>query len=96
MQQKEKQAGEGGRRAEREGKEDEVGGRRGGRDRSQGDGGRRREREERSSRAASEGGEGGEHSGRLRWRVHQLEREKLELTSSHNQEVRSKELFRWF
>ncbi|XP_041821691.1 LOW QUALITY PROTEIN: coiled-coil domain-containing protein 171-like, partial [Chelmon rostratus] len=46
-----------------------------------------REREERSSRAASEGGEGGEHSGRLRWRVHQLEREKLELTSSHNQEL---------
>lgn len=87
MQQKEKQAGEGGRRAE----EEEPGRGGGGRDRSRGDGGRRREREERSSRAASEGGEGGEQSGRLRWRVHQLEREKLELTSSHNQEVRSKE-----
>ncbi|XP_070849134.1 coiled-coil domain-containing protein 171 [Chaetodon trifascialis] len=85
MQQKEEQAGEGGRRAEREGEEEEERRRGGGRDRSRGDGGRRREREERSSRPALKGGEGGEHSRRLR--VHQLEREKLELTSSHNQEL---------
>ncbi|XP_078020537.1 uncharacterized protein ccdc171 [Epinephelus lanceolatus] len=71
-QQKDKQAGE------REGEEDE--GR--GRDRSRGVGGRRRSR-----RAASEGGEGGEESGKLRWRVHQLEKERLELTSGHNQEL---------
>ncbi|XP_076580925.1 coiled-coil domain-containing protein 171 isoform X2 [Chaetodon auriga] len=85
MQLKEEQAGEGGRRAEREGEEEEEHRRGGGRDRSRGDGGRRREREERSSRPVSKGGEGGEHSRRLR--VHQLEREKLELTSSHNQEL---------
>ncbi|XP_074480289.1 uncharacterized protein ccdc171 [Sebastes fasciatus] len=48
---------------------------------------RRSEREVRSGRTASEGGEGGERSERLRWRVHQLEKEKLELTSSHNQEL---------
>lgn len=43
-----------------------------------------------SSRSApSEGGEGGEHMERLKWRVYQLEKDKLELTSSHNQEVRS-------
>lgn len=32
-------------------------------------------------------GEDGEE--RLRWKVHLLEKEKLELTSSHNQEVKS-------
>lgn len=44
--------------------------------RSRGDPGRR---------AASEGGE---ESRRLRWRINQLEKEKLKLTSSCNQEVR--------
>ncbi|XP_038587042.1 coiled-coil domain-containing protein 171-like [Micropterus salmoides] len=86
-QQKENQAGERGRRAEREGVEDEERDRAAERDRSRGDGGRRREREARSRRAASEGGEEGEQSERLRWRVHQLEKEKLGLTSSHNQEL---------
>lgn len=90
MQHKEKQAGERGRRAEREGEEEEEERERGrGRDRSRGDGGGRKEKDVRSKRAASEGGEGGEQSGRLRWRVHQLEKEKLELTSGHNQEVRN-------
>ncbi|XP_022622384.1 coiled-coil domain-containing protein 171, partial [Seriola dumerili] len=35
----------------------------------------------------SEGGDGSEERGRLRRRVNQLEKEKLELTSSHNQEL---------
>ncbi|XP_047441688.1 coiled-coil domain-containing protein 171-like isoform X2 [Mugil cephalus] len=54
-----------------------------------GDGGRGREREERGGgrRAASEGGEGSEEPRRLRWRLNQLEKEKLQLTSSHNQEL---------
>lgn len=43
----------------------------------------------RSSRQLSEGSEGGEGEEKLRWRVHLLEKEKLELTSSHNQQVRS-------
>lgn len=43
----------------------------------------------RSSRQLSEGSEGGEGEEKLRWRVHLLEKEKLELASSHNQEVRS-------
>lgn len=48
-----------------------------------------------SSRSApsgvpSEGGEGGEHMERLKLRVYQLEKDKLELNSSHNQEVRSR------
>uniref|UniRef100_UPI0037E8D01B coiled-coil domain-containing protein 171 n=1 Tax=Semicossyphus pulcher TaxID=241346 RepID=UPI0037E8D01B len=81
---KEKSAGERGRRAEREDDEEEEEEGHGVRDRSRGDGGRR---EKRSRRAASEGGEGGEQSDRLRRRVHQLEKEKLELTSSHNQEL---------
>lgn len=42
----------------------------------------------RSSRQLSEGSEGGEGEEKLRWRVHLLEKEKLEMTSSHNQEVR--------
>lgn len=79
---KEKQAGERGRR---EGREEEERGR----DRSRGEGGRRRAREARSRRAASVGAEGGEESERLRWRANQLEKEKLELTASHNQEVRA-------
>ncbi|XP_054457563.1 coiled-coil domain-containing protein 171-like [Anoplopoma fimbria] len=70
-----------GRREEdEEGRKGEKGPRR---DRSRG--GRSREAEERSRRAASEGGDGGEQSGRRR--VHQLEKERLELTSTHNQEV---------
>ncbi|XP_036968760.1 coiled-coil domain-containing protein 171 [Acanthopagrus latus] len=77
--QKEKQAGARGRR---EGREEEERGR----NRSRGDGGRRA-REARSRRAASVGGEGGEESERLRWRANQLEKEKLELTASHNQEL---------
>ncbi|XP_070711254.1 coiled-coil domain-containing protein 171 [Pempheris klunzingeri] len=72
------QAGGRGRRAGRE--DDEEGGR--GRDRSRGDGGRGKQR-----RTASEGGDGGDGEGRLRWRVQQLEKQKLELTSNHNQEV---------
>lgn len=88
MQQKHKQAGERGGRAEKVSLEDEE---EQGTDRGQGDGGRRRgEKEDRSRGATSEGGEGGKQPGRLRQRVHQLEKEKLELTSSHNQEVRSK------
>lgn len=43
----------------------------------------------RHSRQLSEGSEGGEGEEKLRWRVHWLEKEKLELTTSHNQEVRS-------
>lgn len=43
-----------------------------------------------SRKAPAEGGEGGEHLERLKWRVYQLEKDKLELTSSHNQEVRSR------
>ncbi|XP_072232835.1 coiled-coil domain-containing protein 171-like [Leuresthes tenuis] len=79
MQHREKQAG--GRRAAR--KEDKEG--RG----SQGDAERGREKERGGGgrRAASEGGEGGEEMSRLRWRLTQLEKEKLELTSSHNQEA---------
>ncbi|XP_075941168.1 coiled-coil domain-containing protein 171 [Anarhichas minor] len=80
MQQKEKQTGETGSREEDE--EREKKGRR--RDRRDGGGDRRGEREGRSRRAASEGGD---RSGRLRRRVHQLEKDRLELTTSHNQEV---------
>lgn len=43
-----------------------------------------------SRKPPSEGGEGEEHLERLKWRVYQLEKAKLELTSSHNQEVRSR------
>lgn len=43
-----------------------------------------------SRKAPSEGDQGGEHLERLKWRVYQLEKDKLELTSSHNQEVRSR------
>lgn len=43
-----------------------------------------------SRKVQSEGDEGGEHLERLKWRVYQLEKDKLELTSSHNQEVRSR------
>ncbi|KAM4714017.1 coiled-coil domain-containing protein 171 isoform 2-T2 [Anableps anableps] len=38
-------------------------------------------------RAASEGGESSQDLRELRWRLHQLEKEKLKVTSSHNQEV---------
>uniref|UniRef100_A0A3B3HSA5 Coiled-coil domain containing 171 n=1 Tax=Oryzias latipes TaxID=8090 RepID=A0A3B3HSA5_ORYLA len=38
-------------------------------------------------RAASEGGEGSEEARRLRWRINQLENEKVTLTASQNQEV---------
>ncbi|XP_037832540.1 coiled-coil domain-containing protein 171 isoform X2 [Kryptolebias marmoratus] len=67
-----KQEGDGGRRAER--KEEKRGG-------------GEAEKRVRGRRAASEGGEGGEESRRLRWRINQLEKEKLQLTSSCNQEV---------
>lgn len=90
MQRKHRQAGERGGRAEKVGPQDEE---ERGNDRGQGDGGRRRrEKEDRSRGATSEEGEGGKQPGKLRQRVHQLEKEKLELTSSHNQEVRSKGL----
>ncbi|KAM7376891.1 hypothetical protein PAMA_013590 [Pampus argenteus] len=80
MHQKEKQAGDrGGGAGKGVGdEEEEERERERGKDRSRG--GRRR-------RTASEGGGGSEESGRLRWRVSQLEKEKLELTSSHNQEL---------
>ncbi|KAM7366641.1 hypothetical protein PAMP_016062 [Pampus punctatissimus] len=81
MHQKEKQAGDriGGGAGKGAGdEEEEERERERGRDRSRG--GRRR-------RAAAEGGGSSEESGRLRWRVSQLEKEKLELTSSHNQEL---------
>ncbi|CAJ1048295.1 Hypothetical predicted protein [Xyrichtys novacula] len=73
-----------GDRDGRAGRDDEEGGR----DRSRGDGGRVGEKEEvRGRRAASEGGQEGDQSESLRRRVHQLERERLELTASHNQEL---------
>uniref|UniRef100_A0A4W6ERL4 Coiled-coil domain containing 171 n=2 Tax=Lates calcarifer TaxID=8187 RepID=A0A4W6ERL4_LATCA len=90
MQQKEEQAGGGGGGgggAVKEGEvdeEEEVRDRGRGRDRGGGDGGRRSGR---GRRAVSEGRDGGEEPGRLRWRVSQLEKEKLELTSRHNQEL---------
>ncbi|XP_035849773.1 trichohyalin-like, partial [Sander lucioperca] len=80
--QKDKQrTGERGR-----GGDEEEEGEREGRDRGRGDGDKRRkeEKEARSRRAASEGGE---ESGTMRWRLHQLEKERLELTSAHNQEL---------
>ncbi|KAM4536511.1 uncharacterized protein ccdc171 [Odontesthes bonariensis] len=81
MQHREKQAG--GRRAARKEGEDEEGrGSRGDTER-----GREKERSGGGRRAASEGGEGGEETRRLRWRLTQLEKEKLQLTSSHNQEA---------
>lgn len=49
-------------------------------DRSHQDGGRK-------SRVADAGGQ---ESGRLRLKLHQLEKEKLELTAGHNQEVENK------
>lgn len=84
MQQKEKQAGERGRCAEQD---DDPG-----RHRSRGEGGRKMgEKEVRSGRPSSEGGDEGQDSEGLRLRVHQLEKDKLEVTSSHNQEVRDQE-----
>ncbi|XP_076019085.1 coiled-coil domain-containing protein 171, partial [Genypterus blacodes] len=43
--------------------------------------------ERRRRRAASEGGERSEESEKLLWKINQLEKEKLELTSVHNQEL---------
>nr|XP_046236006.1 coiled-coil domain-containing protein 171-like [Scatophagus argus] len=68
------------RKEKQAGEKDEQRGR--GRDKSEGEEGRRRQ--VKSRRATSEGGE---QTGRLRWRINQLEKEKLELTSSHNQEL---------
>ncbi|XP_053271862.1 coiled-coil domain-containing protein 171 [Pleuronectes platessa] len=48
---------------------------------------RGRRRVVRGRRAASEGREWSEETGRLRWRINELEKEKLELTSTHNQEL---------
>ncbi|XP_030609939.1 coiled-coil domain-containing protein 171 isoform X2 [Archocentrus centrarchus] len=77
-------AGDGGRRAERKGEEEDEWEERGrGKDRSRGDG----RRSGRTRRAASEGCDGGEEWRRLRWRVNDLEKEKLQLKASHNQEV---------
>ncbi|XP_041634778.1 coiled-coil domain-containing protein 171-like isoform X2 [Cheilinus undulatus] len=80
--QRENPAGGRRRRAERE--DEEVAGEPGGRDRSRGGGGRGRERE---GEAASGGSDKDERSESLRRRANQLEKEKLELTSSHNQEL---------
>lgn len=52
------------------------------------DGGRRRERDGTGRRAASEGRDVSNEPESLRWRVTQLEKERLELASRHNQEVR--------
>ncbi|XP_024143480.1 coiled-coil domain-containing protein 171 isoform X1 [Oryzias melastigma] len=71
MPQKDEQAGDRGRK-ERRHKDEERGG--GARQR----GGRR---------PASEGGEGSEETRRLRWRINQLEKEKVTLTANHNQQV---------
>ncbi|XP_069375066.1 coiled-coil domain-containing protein 171 isoform X2 [Paralichthys olivaceus] len=51
------------------------------------DGRRGRRRVVRGRRAASEGREWSEETGRLRWRINELEKEKLELTSTHNHEL---------
>ncbi|XP_013856091.1 coiled-coil domain-containing protein 171, partial [Austrofundulus limnaeus] len=54
------------------------------------EGGVRKQEEKRGDaerRAASEGGEGSDRSRSLRWRINQLEKEKLTLRSSCNQEV---------
>ncbi|XP_013132632.2 coiled-coil domain-containing protein 171 isoform X2 [Oreochromis niloticus] len=86
LQQKQKQAAGDGRRrrAERKREEEEEWEERGReKDRSGGDGGR----SGRGRRAASEGRDGGEEWRRLRWRVNDLEKEKLQLKASHNQEV---------
>lgn len=70
------------RRAERKGEEEEEWEERGrGKDRSGGNGGRG------GRRVASEGHDGGEDCRRLRWRVNDVENEKLQLKASHNQEV---------
>ncbi|XP_037335725.2 coiled-coil domain-containing protein 171-like isoform X2 [Pungitius pungitius] len=76
--QKEQQTGSGEEDEEREKEQGRREGREGG--------GQRGPRRERSKRAES-GGEEDNRSGGRRWRVHQLERERLELTSCHNQEV---------
>lgn len=91
MQQKEKGAVDGGRKVERKGNEDEEEEELGCERRryvSSGDGGRGRETERDGTerRAASEGRD--RRSECLRWRVNQLEKEKLELASNHNHEVR--------
>ncbi|XP_042257973.1 coiled-coil domain-containing protein 171-like [Thunnus maccoyii] len=89
MQQEEKLTGDMGGRAERKREGDEEEGERErerGRHMSRGDGGRRRGGGG-GRRATSEGGTGSEESGRLRWRVSQLEKEKVELTSGHNKEL---------
>ncbi|XP_067379209.1 coiled-coil domain-containing protein 171-like isoform X1 [Channa argus] len=89
MQHKEKQAGHVEGRVEKEQEEDEEIGKERRRCTSRGDGGRRRERERDGAgmRAASEGRDRSKDSESLRWRINQLEKEKLELTSSHNQEL---------
>lgn len=46
-------------------------------------------KESRSRRQLSEENERGDEEEKLRWKVHLLEKDKLELTSSHNQEVKS-------
>nr|XP_024656620.1 coiled-coil domain-containing protein 171 isoform X2 [Maylandia zebra] len=70
------------RRTERKGEEEEEWEERGrGKDRSGGHGGRG------GRRVASEGHDGGEDCRRLRWRVNDVEKEKLQLKASHNQEV---------
>lgn len=91
MPQKEKQAVGGGKKGEREGKEhneeEELGrGRR--RCMSSGDGGRRREAGQDGTGRRAASGERDRSSECLRWRVNQLQKEKLEQASNHNEEVR--------
>lgn len=74
---REKQEGGAGPGAESKREEKRRGGR------SRGDA----ERRVRGRRAASEGGEGSEELRSLRWRINQLEKEKLKLMTSCNQEV---------
>ncbi|XP_074555073.1 uncharacterized protein ccdc171 isoform X2 [Halichoeres trimaculatus] len=62
-------------------------GEKGDRDKSQGDGERRREKEKEVSRRRAVSEEREQSESRRRRRVHELEREKLELISSHNKEV---------
>ena len=64
-------------------------GERGRREGKEGEEGRRKRKEVRSRKTASEGEEGGDGEETRRRRVHQLEKENLELTSRHNQEVRN-------
>ncbi|KAK2863391.1 hypothetical protein Q5P01_002924 [Channa striata] len=90
MQHKDKQTQDVGGRVEGEREEDGELGKERRRYTSSADGERRRRGRERDGtgrRAVSEGRDRSKDSESLRWRINQLEKEKLELTSSHNQEL---------